>query len=237
METKLFDQVTCINNHPGIAVNVTDCTIINGKEEVSVFEIRRMFVGHVDDVIVAEPLKTIINLQPFTSSLIVKKSIIVEAGLFDESMSLYEDHDCFCRISLLGGLGITNKSLVKLYRKGRDEDALSYQHTENEENSFLALIRIYNKLLENSKIQIKQAKLVRTKLSSVRFYLGLVCFESYEIKRKRGYILLFQSLKDDFAMKSFFRVFIVLLCGVKCFRWVQGFKLRNKNSFRRSDSF
>lgn len=235
LPSKLEEQMAFIDKYPNVCAHVTDCLIIESDNEYSLFNIRKFPINKSAEVVIREPLVTILNLQPFTSSLIVKRNKIIEAGLFDEEMSLYEDFDCFCRIALLGQWGLTYKPLVRMYRKGRDEDALSHQHTENQVNSFLALIRIYNKLLNKNTLCARYTQLLKNKLSSIRFYLGLVYIRNYE--KNRGNELVLRSAKDSFTLVSFFRTFIVLLFGLRGFDLVQRIKLRNKKEFRRSKGF
>jgi glycosyltransferase involved in cell wall biosynthesis len=89
------------------------------------------------------------------SSVLMKKDLLDEVGLFDESMPVCEDYDLWLRVCVKYPVGLIEKEL--LVRHGGNPDQLSAQHSQDK-------YRIYalKKLLDNSLLDEKKRSMVST---------------------------------------------------------------------------
>ncbi|MCG6537716.1 MAG: glycosyltransferase family 2 protein, partial [Syntrophales bacterium LBB04] len=149
MPTKLEKQVQIANRNPSIVASATNAAIVISEQtEIDLFNDRGFQVGFIDPLIIERPLSLIVKLQPFTSSLFVLRDMLLSVGLFDSTMTLFEDHDLMCRICLKGPWAITRETLVRMFRRGDVGIALSVQMTRDPSLAASNLRKTFLKLLK-----------------------------------------------------------------------------------------
>ena len=168
MPTKLEKQIETADSDPSVVALVANAIIeLSAQTEIDLFKIRGFQVDADISLIVSRPLSLIIELQPFTTpSLIVRRDTLFSVGLFDSSMTLYEDHDLMCRLAMKGPWAITGETLVRVYRRGDVGIALSMQHARDPLLSARNIMKTCVKLLTNPGLSRNERRLVRKRLSS-----------------------------------------------------------------------
>ncbi|MBP1741124.1 MAG: glycosyl transferase family 2 [Deltaproteobacteria bacterium] len=234
VRTKLERQIQIAIQYPSAVASVTNASIVISEQtELDLFKTRGFQFDSSHPSLIVRPLSLIIDLQPFTPSLFVLRQALLSEGLFDISMNLYEDYDMMCRIALAGAWAITGETLLKVFRRGEVEIALSVQHSRDPRKSPMSLIQVFLKLLNKPNLTGQERNLIRSKLSACRFELAACDYaQGYmQVGRKR----LIQSFRDSPSVKSALRV-TLLLCGRrKGLELLRRYHSRGHGSFRRSD--
>jgi len=81
--------------------------------------------------------------------VICRKKAAVQAGLFDESLSICEDYDFMCRLALEGSWGYSNGVLVATHRRRETIKGLSAARKFDRINTCKSLIKVHSKLLSD----------------------------------------------------------------------------------------
>jgi len=100
-----------------------------------------------------------------TSTVVVKKSDIVDTGLFDESLIVIEDRDMWLRLSKAGKIFAFNTEVLSYYRFL--EGSISRQ-TKN----IISRLNFYNRLLKNNPKR-KNKKIIKNRLGEIYLQYGL----------------------------------------------------------------
>lgn len=98
---KLRKQVDFLKENP--SVDFVGC---NRNDEEPYF----IFRGR-SNVLIPE-WKLYLKMYPQTSTALIKKSLLLDAGLYDESMRYAEDGDLWLRLAAKGNIHVINESLV-----------------------------------------------------------------------------------------------------------------------------
>jgi glycosyltransferase involved in cell wall biosynthesis len=196
---KLAVQGAEIEKHPEIVAHATNSVEIGpGGEEINFFESKgRGELGREVGVI-ERPLRYAIECSFVTPAYLVRREVAIRAGLFDESMSAYEDLDFFCRVALHGAWGVSNRALVRVYHRGTGE-RLSDAFTRDEPRSGRNVVRAGEKLRECG-LDEEDREFVRRWLSGRRYMLGMTQRAAGDRAGARRSFL--QSVHDDPCLRT-----------------------------------
>ena len=118
-ESYLARQSEQIRCNPNIIAFITNAiNIDNGGRSHTHFEniILKRF-GTTTFVRVKRPFRTIMNSHWFLQSMVVRREVLLKAGLFDTTLSNSEDRDVIARLALEGEFGFNKEVLVEIYRR------------------------------------------------------------------------------------------------------------------------
>ena len=105
-------------------------------------------------------------------AVICKKQAALQAGLFDESLSIYEDYDFMCRLALQGSWGYSSNVLVKAHSWKEDMSQLSAVRSNDTIKTYMSLIKSQSKLLSEKCLNNSEKKVVSKLLSENYRKLG-----------------------------------------------------------------
>lgn len=103
-----------------------------------------------------------------TSSIVVDRKTIIDAGLFDESLPARQDYDMWIRCAQLVPFFYINEPMMNIYRDGHDSISSSYER--NVRGTMMVLNKIlntYNLTKEEIK-DVKYAQYARMAMSSAQ---------------------------------------------------------------------
>lgn len=230
---KLENQLSHINNNPCISIHVTNASVITGGVSVGGFSIRgNPKLALNGGVVVGKPMLLILKMGFFTPSYLVRKKSLLDVGLFDEQMSLYEDRDLFLRLSTKFSLGVINERLVNIITRG--DDSLSTNQESNESIPLFSSIRTFEKLLKSYPLIDVEQKEIKKRLSAAYFHLARIQLQNKE--QQLGYSNIRNSLNNSLGIKSLLRVFVRICFGESFFTQLYAFKDRKKIKFYRSSN-
>jgi glycosyltransferase involved in cell wall biosynthesis len=231
LPTKLEKQYQLIKNNPSIIASATNAAIvIPKKSDINVFDIRNVHLKSVGIILDDRPLKLIMNLQPFTSTLMVRRETLMNMDLFDVAMTLYEDHDLMCRVALKGPWAITEEILVRMLRRGDTEVALSMQEETDPRMAVANVAKICEKLL-NDELATEEIQLVRKRLSGAYYDEGVYVYRYGNKVEARK--LLKKSYKIYPTIKSLVRVSVILFVGLRGRDAVNWYRSHRHKGYRR----
>ena len=122
-----------------------------------------------------------------TSTVVIAKETIIEAGLFDENLPARQDYDMWIRVSKLAPVFYNYTPSVKVYRVGNDSISSSYKR--NVEGTKLVL----QKILSTENLTDDERK----KISASHYkHMALACILCNAYKEARIYAK--KSLKEKF---------------------------------------
>ena len=113
---KLAVQITFIKQHPSILINQTDEIWIRRGKRVNPLKKHTKYAG-----MIYEKCLPLCLITP--SSVMIKRELFNEVGLFDEKLSACEDYDLWLRITYRYSVGLTRKKLI--VKRGGHENQLS----------------------------------------------------------------------------------------------------------------
>jgi glycosyltransferase involved in cell wall biosynthesis len=110
---KLKEQVQCFQQQPALVLVYCWFSIVDehGRRRLGR---RCRLSGFVARELLAQSMKGPLA----TPTVMVRRSALLEAGGFDESMALSEDTDLWCRLARLGPIGLIPEVLVQVRRHG-----------------------------------------------------------------------------------------------------------------------
>ena len=126
---KLSFQMEALSARPDLVAHVVNALTVHVDGRVmDLFSYRGWPFAGRESGIIGRPLEMVIRLEPFTSTLAVRRSTLISCGMFEPGMSIYEDMDLMRRLALEGPWGITNIPFVRMWCREESPDlALSIQ--------------------------------------------------------------------------------------------------------------
>lgn len=174
----LFTQMMQIEEFPETVAHISNgvTVSIDGKRR-NLFEetgFSKRFNGR-SHLVVERPLSVIVVYGSwFTPSLIIRRDVLLEAGLYDEELSIAEDVDLVARIAVKGSIAFCNKELVEVYR--RDEAMLNLMAESRKRGLCLykSFGKVFDNLLRFSDLDLTERVVITRALSVTRRALGNV---------------------------------------------------------------
>jgi glycosyltransferase involved in cell wall biosynthesis len=208
---KLYIQMDAVSKTHRICVHVTNANLHlkKGKME-SNMEITGFLKEAINPIFIERPLKYQIKYGlARVPCIIVKREALLDAGLFDTRLTMFEDQDLMCRLALQGPWGVNVLELVNIYRREEEIENLSQQRIFKPISSYGGLINSYKKLNQNPNISSEEKDLLGKEISSQSATVGMELLKAkcrYEAHR-----ILWESMKDSPSIKSLSRYLLSFL--------------------------
>lgn len=214
---KLRKQMGVISASNDLLACVTNADIVlrNGRT-FNLFRSRgRSYHSNGKDYAAFErPLLEVLNNQPYIQTLCVRRESLLDAGLFDTSMSIHEDGDLLCRLALQGSFVFIDTPLVRICRKGDPTENLSFQYQTDRLSVIKQHIKSYRKLLSVPAARsVSETMAIRRRLSSWIFKEAALHFLKGE--KSLGRRVLIASLFRYPSWRSMARFIVVFSLGVR----------------------
>ena len=118
-ENYLARQSAQIRCNPNVIAFITNAINIDdgGRSHTHFENIILKRFGLATFVRVKRPFRTIMNSHWFLQSMVVRREILLKAGLFDTTLTIAEDRDIMARVALEGEFGFNKEVLVEIYRR------------------------------------------------------------------------------------------------------------------------
>lgn len=105
--------------------------------------------GSATCLVLHRPFRSIVSRTHwFLQSLVVKRDVLLEAGLLDLELSIAEDMDLVGRLALRGPFTLRNQPLVNIYRREEEQENLAAQFVKKGVASRSAFGRVFTRFLE-----------------------------------------------------------------------------------------
>lgn len=184
-------QMEQIQRYPDIYVHITNMTFIkrDGTKEKP-FSIENVFhdIKSNSFLLLERPLCTMIKHGLwFIQCAVIRRSVLMSSGMFNEDYKYGEDFDLICRLALNNRFRISNKELVNIYR--RTEEVKSISELVQDEAKYWWEMRggIYEKFLKSENLTVKERRFLKTALSSDKRAIGNVLLSDGEKKQANKY--------------------------------------------------
>jgi glycosyltransferase involved in cell wall biosynthesis len=232
---RLAAAMKAVTDRPDLVAHFSNLSLyVPGKDPVDLFELRRLPWRQREYTILDKPLLDEAKYQfGFSSSYFGRREALLQAGLFDEKLTLHEDFDLFLRLAQSGPWGVSSAKLVRLIRRQEAPEVnLSRQHRDRPLYSHECLVRIFDRLASEPRLSSAERGAVRERLGRARFDLGLAQLQ--ERQEAEGLANVGQSFRDNPSLKSFAKFALVRLAGRRGIALIE--KRRSlATGFRRSD--
>jgi glycosyltransferase involved in cell wall biosynthesis len=124
---------------------------------------------------VERPLGVILgHAHWFLQASIMRRDLLVKAGLFNTDLSIAEDLDVFARVSLEGPFTFCKEELVEIHRRQESIENLSARSVRRGINRYRSFGKVYANLLRHEKLNTPERSIVTEALSRNRRALGNV---------------------------------------------------------------
>ena len=139
----------------------------------------------------------------YPSAVLVKKSTLIKAGMFDQYLSLHEDTDIFYRIALEGKWGVLGQSLARKFRRTEPLMInLSDRHSDEQSYSYKIMVKIVEHLQCREKLTEYEHRMVKKQISIYMFMVGV----KLRAEGKKGYRFWFsKGLRANPSLKIFLK--------------------------------
>lgn len=208
---KLWIQMTELSDNDKLCLHTTNHSInLENGEKASYFEVIGLPRAERERSIIGRPLKYQIKYGVARiQCAIIRREALMDAGLFDARLSIYEDQDLMCRLALEGSWVVSELELVKCFRRKEEIINLAKQRILEPVESLGGLIYLYGKLIRNNKLSQEERRLVINKLSSCRAALGMELIK--QKKKSDARHVLQESFIQRPSLKSAVRYFLSFL--------------------------
>ncbi len=172
----LSTQMEKVNQVPGICMQTTNCRVkeTDGRE-ITYFEMNGALAefNGKDYLFLEKPFLFIMNHLPWqVGPTLILKEAAKRAGLFDRSLKISEDIDFLARMALQGPLGIINKTLVNIYKRNENIEALTKQAERNPIWGREVNERVYQKLRSIETLGRQEIRALNRLISANRRAIG-----------------------------------------------------------------
>lgn len=144
-----------------------------------------------------------------TQCTLAKREALINVGLFDTSLTIYEDQDLMCRLALEGNWAVSNRELVLIHRRDELITNLSDQRASKPIRSFGNLVYIYDKLSKEGRLSADERCLVKKELFSCKTGLGMELLKMGQKINARE--ILRSGLSEQKSLKSLLRYMLSFL--------------------------
>ncbi len=194
----LSTQVEQIEKFPEAVAHITNaCTVLSGGERSSLFEesgLSELFDGQ-SSVMLQKPLRVILEYGLwFLQSMMVRKVVLLEAGLFDQDLSIAEDLDLIARVALRGPVTFSKKELVDVYRREESTENLMAQSWRRGIYRYTSFGKVYANLQKIGGLTMMERVSIARALSRTQRALGnRLILEGKRVEARSAYVQSFTS--------------------------------------------
>lgn len=194
----LSTQVEQIERLPGAVAHITNAfTVPHHGERRSLF-LESGFIERFKAkpcVVLERPLQAIITYALwFLQSMIVRRDVLSEAGLFDEDLSIAEDLDVIARVAMRGPFTFCKKELVEVYRREEAAENLMAQSWRRSIYRYTSFGKVYANLQKLGGLTMMERVSIARALSRTQRALGnRLILEGKRVKARSAYVQSFSS--------------------------------------------
>ncbi|MDE2027102.1 MAG: glycosyltransferase [Candidatus Omnitrophica bacterium] len=198
---KLELQIKYLQDNPqvdavyGDAVEFNKNGVLRDSYKRSVFDPNNMFESLIRT-----------NRVPFPT-VVCKKAVLFDIGLFDETLTTCNDSDLLIRIAYQYKIGFIDRILLRIRKHETNISSNPIRQFENN-------LRILGKVKKFKGLTDKQRGIIKSSLKELSFDLGYAHFSEYRFSLARKYF--FQSfVYSNFINFHALRYFLITLLGKK----------------------
>ena len=149
---------------------------------------------------------------PFTSGVAVRRAWIERSGVFDVSLSIFEDFDFLTRMSFLGPWLVSPVALANIRRRGDPRTSLSHLRVSDPLAAASAMVRSFERLLSHPSLSDREQKdLIRRRLSYYRLEMAYGLARVGQTQAAQQSLL--RSAEDHPSFKGWLRAIPPLILG------------------------
>jgi glycosyltransferase involved in cell wall biosynthesis len=229
---KLAIQTETIRADPSTVVLVANGFNATSQDEIPInfFSTRVRLRSLTGPFRVERPFAWAMDAVAVTSALVARRDMLIQAGLFDAQLNMFEDLDLLCRLAQLGAFWFEPRPLCRIFRRGPAGSSLSEKSGAMAGHSAASLILVYQKLLRTGGLHSDEAQLVRRRLSSLR--ADVAAFQ----RRTDGFWTslpgFWRSIEDYPSFVSTIRALAGAAAGSRGIAWLRSLKNRANGSER-----
>lgn len=171
---KLEIQMQQAQNYPHVCLHVANMLLINPQQG----EIDYYHKIGFDKIIgkfrlVERPLIYLLQYTfAFPSTVVAKKSALLNARLFDEEISLHEDTDLFYRVSIEGPWCIYGSPLIKKFRRNEPSSINLSIKTAHQSYHYKTIVKIQERLQSEKRLTKTEHHAIKKYISRYSFIVG-----------------------------------------------------------------
>ncbi len=230
---RLEEHALTVKRHPNAVAHMVDALVEGyGESPVSMFSLRGCKEEFAQRPLRPDPLLDVLRVQFFTSTWLLKRSAILEAGPFRPGMTIYEDLEVLSRMALKGPFAVSVYGGVGMRRIAGGAEALSHQHANATPRALGNLCLIYEQLARLTSGDPGKHREVRHRLSATR--LDLAKTSAREGDWRLAARLRWQSVRDRPGLKSALRAGLSQIGADGAWRTMRQFLKPQAGEFRRS---
>lgn len=231
---KLSIQMRDVQKRPDVCAHITNVTFNppNGRP-ISLFEVRNFRIHGADGFIIERPFQYVLNYEiAVTSSLVVRRDILFDSGLFDTGLSIGEDVDLFLRVALQGPWAGSNIELLNYYRRKESTISLSRHPRCDQRHLYETIVYVLEKIRNSPKLSNEEQRLLNHKLSGWVFRLAMRQLQEGDKEKARKNFN--RSLELDRSLKSLIKFVLTLFPSFGGLRLYEKWYLRRGPGFHMS---
>lgn len=175
-EDYLSTQMAQAKKFPYAVAHITNAVSVSSNGERYNFFGEIGLLGKFGDreyLVFERPLRMVVKyIVSFLQSSIIRKDILLQAGLFDTDLSIAEDLDLIARVALRGAFTICRRELVEVIRRQEPIENLMAQSAKRGIYRFKAFGKVYASLLSWPGLSWVEKATIMRALSSNRRALG-----------------------------------------------------------------
>lgn len=163
-------------------------------------------------LIFERPLSAIVKHAPwFLQSAIMRKDMVLTAGLLDEELSIAEDFDLVARVALRGPFTFCNRELVEVHRRQESMESLSRQSLKRGIYRYSSFRKVYVNLLQAPGLTASERAGLLSALSCTQRALGnMLVMADRKLEARQMYK---DSLFASLSLRSLIKYVVTFLPG------------------------
>jgi glycosyltransferase involved in cell wall biosynthesis len=209
----LSTQIAQIERYPQAIGHVTNAVSVHSDGERSEHFVETKIIDIFSDkssLTLRRPLRTIINFSPwFLQSIIIRKDILINTGLFDPELSIAEDLDVIAQAAIQGPFSFNNKVLVEIVRRTENIVNLAEMSKRNYCNRYQSFAKAHKHMLNTKGLDIFEKITIRRHLGIYTRAIGNTFMLLNNKKQAMEYYIMSIAIYPSF--RSIFRFLITLL--------------------------
>ncbi len=172
---KLAAQMADVADHPEAVAHFTNATfVLSNGQTVGLFDVRRFRARGTPHRVFERPLiRVIADEIVVLPTFLVRRDVLLDAGLFDTGLSIAEDRDLLMRVALAGPWGYRTEPLVRCIRRPDDTFSLTRRFRVEEDHLRQARLYVLEKMRAEPGLTAPEKRCLDQDLSHWLFLLGL----------------------------------------------------------------
>ena len=185
----LAKQITHAQNNAWLCMQSANCrfTDIDGSSRTyfAINGAMATFRGR-DYLLIKNPFSFVVTHGPWqVGSTIFLRDAIIEAGLFDNRITVSEDFDVMARVSLRGPFGLINQVLVDIHRRDELTECLTNQFKKDLIGCKVLEETIYQKLRLIETLNYRERRALNKVISAKKRAIGNLFLEAGNLRDAR----------------------------------------------------